>query len=31
MVGSMDDSLTRGAMWIRNEIKEARITIDTEK
>ena len=27
MVGSMDDSLTRGAMWIRNEIKEARITI----
>ncbi len=27
MVGSMDDSMTRGAMWIRNEIKEARITI----
>ena len=31
MVGSMDDSLTRGAMWIRNEIKEARITMNTEK
>ncbi len=27
MVGSIDDSLTRGAMWIRNEIKEARITM----
>ncbi len=27
MVGSMDDSMTRGAMWIRNEVKEARISI----
>lgn len=27
MVGSLDDNLTRGAMWVRNEIKEARVTI----
>lgn len=27
MVGSMNDYLTRGAMWILNEIEEARITV----
>jgi spore germination protein KC len=27
MIGDIDDQLTRGVLWIRNEIKEANITI----
>lgn len=31
MIGSINDNLTRGLLWIRDEIKEANITIEPEK